>query len=191
MFEDKGFPRLTLDEISQLWQKGQPFKKDDMVPDGKFSCIHYGELFTKYGVFIDDVFSKTFSDKTRISKQGDILFPASDVTPLGLTKCSALLLDDVILGGDIIVMRPKAGNNSVYLSFAIRMEREQLSSIITGSVVRHISAKGLQTISIIVPPIEEQNRFEGLIRQSDKSKFELQKSIEKIDNLIKSLIQQN
>ena len=191
MFTDKDYPRLTLNDISQSWQKGQAFKKDDMIPDGENQCIHYGELFTKYGVFIEDVISKTHVEKARISKYGDILFPASDVTPLGLTKCSALLLSGVILGGDIIIMRPKAGNNSVYLSFAIRMEKEQLLSKITGSVVRHISAKGLQTVSIIVPPIEEQNRFEALIRQSDKSKFELQKSIEKIDNLIKSLIQQN
>lgn len=171
MFVDKGFPQLTLSDISQSWQKGQAFKKDDMVPDGNNQCIHYGELFTKYGVFIEEVISKTHAEKARISEYGDILFPASDVTPLGLTKCSALLLSGVILGGDIIIMRPKAGNNSVYLSFAIRMEKEQLLSKITGSVVRHISAKGLQTVSIIVPPIKEQNRFEALIRQSDKSKF--------------------
>jgi len=173
------------------WQKGQPLKKDEMVENGSSKCIHYGELFTEYGVFIDEVYSKTNLDKKRVSVAGDILFPASDVTPLGLTKCSALLLDDIILGGDIITMRPISGNNSVYLSYAIRMEKDQLLSRVTGSVVRHISAKSLSTVKIYVPPLAIQNTFEQLIRESDKSKFELEQAIQRIDNLIKSLIQQN
>ena len=49
----------------------------------------------------------------------------------------------------------------------------------------------LQNTQIPVAPMNFQKQFEALARQSDKSKFELQKSIEKIDNLIKSLIQQN
>ena len=171
MFVDKNYSTFKLSDIAESWQKGQPFKKDAINPKGVFPCIHYGELFTQYDVFIDEVVSKTNAEKLRTSKTGDILFPASDVTPAGLTKCSALLLDDVILGGDIITMRPKTGNNSVYLSYAIRMEKEQLLSRITGSVVRHISAKALQTVKIVVPPIAEQDKFEALIRQSDKSKL--------------------
>ena len=49
----------------------------------------------------------------------------------------------------------------------------------------------LQNTQIPLAPMSIQKQFEEIARQSDKSKFELQKSIEKIDNLIKSLIQQN
>ena len=171
MFSNKNYPCLQLANIAESWQKGQPFKKDDIILNGSHPCIHYGELFTQYGIFIEDIISKTNAEQIRVSKAGDILFPASDVTPVGLTKCSALLLDDIILGGDIVVMRPFKGNNSVYLSYAIQMEKEQLLSRITGSVVRHISAKSLQSVTIIVPPIKKQEQFEALIRQSDKSKL--------------------
>ena len=191
MFTNKDYPCLKLADITESWQKGQPFKKDDIITNGKQPCIHYGELFTQYGTFIEDILSRTDSEPIRTSKTGDILFPASDVTPVGLTKCSALLMEGVILGGDIIIMRPYSGNNPVYLSYAIRMEKDQLLSRITGSVVRHISAKSLQSVTIIVPPVAIQNEFETLIRQSDKSKFELQEAITNLKNLLKSLLKED
>ena len=44
---------------------------------------------------------------------------------------------------------------------------------------------------IVLPPMEVQQQFQAICEQSDKSKFELQESIARIDNLIKSLIQQD
>ena len=43
---------------------------------------------------------------------------------------------------------------------------------------------------IVLPPLSVQQTFEALVEQSDKSKFELQQAIDRIDNLIKTLIQQ-
>ena len=188
MFVGKNYPRKTLQELSKSWQKGQAFQKSDLNVDGENQCIHYGELFTKYGIYIDDVYSRTNASPIKTSEMGDILFPASDVTPIGLTKCSAILVNNVILGGDIILMRPETTNNPVYLSYAIRMEKEQLLNRVTGSVVRHLSAKGLQTVSIIVPPIEEQDKFESLVRESNKSIQELSQACTNIENVIRSIL---
>lgn len=44
---------------------------------------------------------------------------------------------------------------------------------------------------IIVPPLELQQRFADVYDQADKSEFELKKSIEAIDKVIKSLINEN
>jgi type I restriction enzyme S subunit len=41
-----------------------------------------------------------------------------------------------------------------------------------------------------VPGIEEQNAFEVFIKQVDKSKFDVQQSLEKLETLKKSLMQQ-
>ena len=187
MFNGKNYPCIALSEIAQSWHKGQPFKKDEITDDGTIPCIHYGELFTKYGIFIENVVSRTNAERLRESVTGDILFPASDVTPVGLTKCSALLVGNVILGGDIIVMRPKKDFNPVYLSFAIRMEKDQLLSRVTGSVVRHISAKSLQSVKIIVPSTRLQDDFAEIIQESDKSKFEIEAAISKINNMLRAL----
>lgn len=170
MFGNGKYQEIELDSIAEEWLKGQAFKKDNICEGGTNSCIHYGELFTKYGPIINEVVSSTNDDIIKASRSGDILFPASDVTPDGLARCSSIMNDGVLLGGDIIVMRPIQGNMPEYLSWAINMQKEQLLKRVTGSVVRHMSAKGLKTIQIPIAPIDKQEIFIGMVKQADKSK---------------------
>ena len=171
MFDGDKYHQMELDSIAEVWLKGQAFKKDNICEEGANFCIHYGELFTKYGPIIYDVSSTTNDEIMKASKSGDILFPASDVTPDGLARCSTIMRDEVLLGGDIIVLRPKQGNNPEYLSWAINMQKEQLLKRVTGSVVRHMSAKGLKTVQIPIAPIDKQKQFIKIVKQADKSKY--------------------
>jgi len=174
MFEGDKYPHISLEEISTEWLKGQSFKKDDMVYDGAAPCIHYGELFTKYGPIISNVLSSTNVAPKKISKAGDILFPASDVTPNGLARCSMLSVDNVVLGGDIIILRPKEIYNPSYLSYAINQQTSQLLKLVNGGVVKHMSAKGLKTVRIPIPPTDKQNEYISIAQQADKSGSVLQ-----------------
>ena len=177
MFERNKYPRLSLDAISKEWAKGQGFKKDDICEDGETQCIHYGELFTKYGPIINEVVSRTSVEKKKTSKTGDILFPASDVTPNGLARCSMLPFDDVILGGDIIILRPKENYNAAYLSYAINQQTSQLLTRVNGGVVKHMSAKGLKTVEIPIPPMDKQEEYIKIAEQADKSKYVVLRNI--------------
>ena len=181
----------TLENLSVSWNKGQSLKKDDINEGGQNECIHYGELFTKYGPAITKIMSHTNINPKIISRYGDILFPASDVTPEGLTKCSTILLDNVILGGDIIVMRPLDIMNPIYLSYAIRMQKYQLLKLVTGSLVRHISAKSLKTVLVPVPNRKRQNDFVKFYKQIDKSKIEIDHTIKSLQKLYKAIITEN
>ena len=58
----------------------------------------------------------------------------------------------------------------------------------TGGQLR-VPISFLENYSITLPPIALQDRFEEIVKQSDKSKFELKKAVEKVDMLIKSLMQ--
>lgn len=180
MFGGDQYKQVELDALAQDWQKGQVFKKDNLMAEGKHKCIHYGELFTKYGPIIDGVLSSTDDDIIKGSKSGDILFPASDVTPDGLARCSVLMLDDVLLGGDIIVLRPHTGIIPEYLSWAINMQKDQLLKRVTGSVVRHMSAKGLKTVTVPIPSKEKQQQFISIVRQADKSKSVCRQAIKRL-----------
>ena len=51
------------------------------------------------------------------------------------------------------------------------MQKEQLLKRVTGSVVRHMSAKGLKTVQIPIAPIEKQKQFINIVNQADKSEF--------------------
>ena len=59
------------------------------------------------------------------------------------------------------------------------------------ATIAHLPADKLKAMKIFVPPMDMQLHFERLVEQSDKSKFELQEAIVRIDNFIKSLIQQD
>lgn len=182
-------PTMTLGKLAESWSKGQAFKKDEIVDGGKTPCIHYGQLY-QYGAVIEDILSYTDAEAVRTSKIGDILFPASDVTPKGLARCSCINKDGVILGGDIIIMHPLEGLNSSYLSYAINQQTQQLLALVTGSVVRHMSAKSLQTVRIPVPEKEDQQQFAEIATQAEATKASLRASIEAIDRVIRSLINQ-
>ena len=61
---------------------------------------------------------------------------------------------------------------------------------VTGSLVPHISLKDIKTFEIPIPPIKLQNDFAAFVQQIDKSKFAVQKSLEKAETLYKSLMQE-
>ena len=67
----------------------------------------------------------------------------------------------------------------------------QIDSFTTGSTRKRISRANLGSIMVPVPDLARQERFVLIAEQSDKSKFELQEAIVRIDNFIKSLIQQD
>ncbi len=180
--------RVRLEGAASAWLKGQSFRKDDIVSVGKNLCIHYGELFTKYGPVISEVLSSTNAEIVKESRCGDILFPASDVTPNGLTRCSALMVDGVLLGGDIIVLRPKTGIASEYLSFAICSERNQMLKCVTGGLIKHLSARALKCVTIPLPPISLQRDFVAIAERADAAKSALKQSIVDIDQVMKGLI---
>ena len=170
MFEGDKYPQLSLEDVASDWLKGQPFKKEEMTDEGNSTCIHYGELFTKYGPIINHVVSKTNSEPKKTSVEGDILFPASDVTPNGLARCSMLPFNNVILGGDIIILRPKQEYDAGYLSYAINQQTSQLLTRVNGAVVKHMSAKGLKSVVIPIPPKDLQTQYMSIANQADKSK---------------------
>ena len=60
----------------------------------------------------------------------------------------------------------------------------------TGGATRQaITKQQLETLEVILPPIELQNQFAAFVEQTDKSKLEVQKSLEKLELLKKALMQ--
>lgn len=78
--------------------------------------------------------------------------------------------------------------NNVFLYYTLRLNKEYLVSLGTGTTFKELSKKIVESIKISVPAKEQQEQFERVFRQSDKSKFELKRAIEAVDKVIKSLI---
>ena len=58
-----------------------------------------------------------------------------------------------------------------------------------GATRQAITKQQLETLEVILPPIESQEQFATFVEQTDKSKFEIQKSLEKLETLKKALMQ--
>ncbi len=84
---------------------------------------------------------------------------------------------------------PNKEVNYEYLYHNLRGRYRELRSM-SGDVDGRggLNLKHIQSIRVIVPPLEEQMKFVTIAKLADKSEFELRKSIEAIDNVIKSLI---
>ena len=78
-----------------------------------------------------------------------------------------------------------------YMMYFLRLKLKEIESVANSTTVKHLSAKDINGIEIPIVDDAAQLWFEEFSIQSDKSKFELQQAIEKVDNLIKSLIQQD
>ena len=52
-----------------------------------------------------------------------------------------------------------------------------------------ITQKPLETLNYIMPPIELQNEYTAFVEQTDKSKFAIQRSLDKLETLKKALMQ--
>lgn len=67
----------------------------------------------------------------------------------------------------------------------------QIKKVLSGTTRLRVSRANLGKIQIPIPSIEEQRQFVSIVHQADKSEFELRKSIDAIDKVIKSLINEN
>ena len=67
---------------------------------------------------------------------------------------------------------------------------KQIYSFILGTTRMRISRNNLASIQIACPPIEEQKRFDEIYVQAEATKASLRASIEAIDKVIRSLINQ-
>lgn len=173
------------------FKKGKGLPKDDLIKDGKYEAIHYGELFTKYHEKIEDILSKTNNNKNVfLSKKNDILMPTSDVTPRGLSTASFIDKDGVILGGDILVIRPKSNIlNGLFFSNFVSSQKQEVIKLVSGTTVFHLYGSDMSKLKFNLPPLPEQNRIVSVLETWDKFVEKLAKKIELKKQIKKGLMQ--
>ena len=89
-------------------------------------------------------------------------------------------------------LRTKGAVTNVYLKHWMRDDffAEQVSQKVVGGGQPNLNTGWLKEFKIIIPPMSLQNEFTAFIEQTDKSKLAIQKSLEKLEILKKSLMQQ-
>ncbi len=141
-----------------------------------------------------EIDSKKVSRK-KLKKKGDTILERSGGTkdnPVG----RVVFFDedgDYLFNNFTQVLRPKENVNPVYLFYSLynsynlnKAAMRAMASQTTG--IQNLSMSDYMVKQIKLPSKKLQDKFESIYRQADKSKFELKKAIEAIDQVIKSLI---
>ena len=181
-----------LGEIASFFKGSSLFTKTNMSVDGKRRCIHYGELFTTYGESISEVLHGTDRNESFfLSVSNDVLMPASDVTPNGLATASCISESDIILGGDILVIRvPAEILNGIFLAYAIKINRHQVMQLITGTTVYHLYGRDMANFSFAIPSVQEQNEIVHILSDMDTEITALEQRRDKTIAIKQGMMQQ-
>ena len=195
---DKSHPREQLREnIVEMFigPFGSALKNDCFVEEADAYCMVYEQkhaiqksmdLPTRY---VDE---KKFRELARFNIQpGDVIvscrgtigevFVVPDDAPIGIMHPSIMK-----------VRLNRKRYNNVFFALLLEHYMEEHKQEANGTGVKMaVSASTLEKECFVIPEKGIQDAFVAFAEQSDKSKFELQEAIVRIDNFIKSLIQQD
>ena len=193
-------PPLRFPEFQGKWEKkrisefctllkGTGISKDQLSTNGK-PCILYGELYTKYKAeIINEVLSCTELDANTLvkSKVNDVIIPCSGETAIDIATARCIPFDDVLLGGDLNILRSNKVNGS-FLAYQLNGKRKyDIARVAQGVSVVHLYGEHLNNIVISLPVIEEQQKISRLLHLLDERIATQNKIIEKYESLIKGI----
>ena len=193
-------PPLRFPEFQGKWEKkrisefctllkGTGISKDQLSTNGK-PCILYGELYTKYKAeIINEVLSCTELDANTLvkSKVNDVIIPCSGETAIDIATARCIPFDDVLLSGDLNILRPNKVNGS-FLAYQLNGKRKyDIARVAQGVSVVHLYGEHLNNIVISLPVIEEQQKISRLLHLLDERIATQNKIIEKYESLIKGI----
>lgn len=80
--------------------------------------------------------------------------------------------------------------NSVFFVNLLAFNKENYASNATNTAKQALNMNKIRKLPVMLPPIELQNQFVSFVVQVDKSKSAVKQSIEKLETLKKSLMQE-
>lgn len=168
--DGRAFPEWKEKRLGDVatFSKGKGISKADIAEEGENLCVRYGELYTEYGEFIAEVVSRTDTPLKGavISRKNDVLMPTSDVTPNGLATASAIDIEGVVLGGDILIIRSKEILNRFFAYF-VAANKPMIMRLVSGATVYHIYGSDLANLYLAIPHPAEQHKIAAFLSALD------------------------
>lgn len=161
--------------------RGQGLTKENIVDKGKYKCILYGELYTKYKkAIISNIVSHTNIKTNILSKKGDVLVPATTTADAwGIAIGRAIEEDNIQIGGDINIIRTenKVINAKYLAELLCNTLKESLAQYATGTNILHLSNENIRSLKVPLPPLDVQQKIVEEIERIDKQNDSIQNKI--------------
>ena len=176
---------LTFNEIGGgirdvIWMKmseigtfirGKRFVRTDIVNDG-VPCIHYGDMYTYYGLYATKskgMLKSELAPKMRYAQKNDVVIVAAGENKEDIGIGMAWLGDEPAAVHDACFIF-KSDLYPQYVSHYLRTNyyHKQIVKHVSEGKICSISAKGLGSAIIPIPPYEEQVRIATLLNKFDE-----------------------
>ena len=167
------------------------FKGDNQVPLGDICNIEKGATITRNDVLPGEVpvvaggQEPSCYHNVANREAGAITVSASGAYAgyINFWNCPIFASDC-----NTIISKDDEKTDQTFVYFGLRAMQKQIYGLQKGGAQPHVYGKDLQKFMFPCPSYAKQIEFSKMAKQADKSKFELRKSIDAIDKVIKSLI---
>ena len=196
MFEKGEFERIPFDSFCEFLRNGASIKQTKGAGGYPITRI---ETLANDTFNIDRLGYANITELKGVEKyilqKGDILIShINSVAYLGrAVQYRGESNTPIIHGMNLLCARLRNDCNSTYVEYFFKtpMAKDYISTITKKAVNQaSITTTDLKKMPIPDPPLELQNRFSAFVAEVDKSKLAVKQSLEKLETLKKSLMQQ-
>lgn len=158
---ERGIEIKTISDLGTL-TRGKRFVHADAVDEG-IPCVHYGELYTYYGIWADKTKSYVRSElapKLRYANKNDVIIVGAGENNIDIGVGVAYLGSDPVAIHDACYFLQHSINPK-YISYYLRTHvyHNQIKKYVSSGKICAISADGIGRAKLPVPSIGEQNRI--------------------------------
>lgn len=190
-------PVISLGDLSELITKGaspswQGYSYTDDSSQTLFVTsenVREGYMDLTTPKYIEDGFNE--KQRRSVIRKGDFLI---NIVGASIGRAAQFNLEckaNINQAAALVRIKDKRVRDKYLLTY-LNSDKAQLmyNSMKSDTGRANLSLQDIASLSILLPSIEQQIYFEKIVEQIDKSKFEVQQSLEKLETLKKSLMQQ-
>lgn len=142
--------------------RGGNFQKKDFTHNG-VPCVHYGQIYTRYGLFADTTFafiSKETAQKQKFAKRNDIIMAVTSENIEDVCKCIGWLGEsEVAVSGHAAIIHHHQDPKYLTYWFHTEMFFVQKQKIAHGTKVIEVTPDKLLDVVIPIPPLPVQREI--------------------------------
>lgn len=174
-----GVEYKKLGEIATIARGGNLQKKD--FTETGVPCIHYGQIYTKYGLFADSTFSFISEDaakRQKYAKPNDIVMAVTSENIEDVCKCIAWLgTESVAVSGHTAIIHHNQNSKYMCYYFHSRNFQVQKNRLAHGTKVIEVTPSKLTEILIPLPPLPVQREIVRILDNFTELTAELQEKL--------------
>lgn len=174
-----------LGELNRGVSKVRPRNTPDLL-GGPYPLIQTGEVAAAQ-LYIDS-YENTYSEKglaqSRMWPNGTLC-----ITIAANIAQTAILAIDACFPDSVVGFIPGDEVTQIYMHYWFSFFQKILDEQAPQVAQKNINLKILSNLDVMVPPLELQKQFEDFVKQGDKSKAVIQKSLDETQVLFDSLMQ--